>query len=518
MKKIIIFICFVCLSIFLVGCTETGPISRGKSAYEIAVDNGFVGTEAEWLESLKGQNGESLQIKDIYDVALENGFEGDFDAFLKAYFNDTDINGKSAYEIAVEAGFQGTEEEWLESLKGQTGAQGPQGDTIDLYEIYLKLIELGDINCSFLEFVQDYLNVDLNTSNQQTISKAILSAVKIVTSNDVLYDQFGNPNPNATGRSGAGVIYKLDKEKGNAYIITNYHVIYDGDVTNKPFTGIYVNLIGDQYVKNAMKAKYIGGSATYDIAVIYIENSDVLKTADVHPITVADSNKIVAGITAIAIGNPKGEGIAVTQGIVSVDSEEIYMDPISENATINENGEVEMRVIRIDTPVNPGNSGGGLFNEKGELIGIVNAKIISTEVDSFGYAIPSNIATFIAEKLISNYDGKNSVSLTKCLIGITITVTGSSAAYDPATGKTSIYETIQIVEVSPTSVLYGKVQAGDIITSLTFNGRTFEATRDFVVLDACILAEVGTNAQLTVLRNNQELTFNFTFANQTTIG
>lgn len=75
----------------------------GKSAYEIAVENGFTGTEEEWLISLKGQDG-------------SNGSDGQ---------DGTD--GKSAYEIAVTNGFEGTEQDWLLSLKGEKGEKGQQG-------------------------------------------------------------------------------------------------------------------------------------------------------------------------------------------------------------------------------------------------------------------------------------------------------------------------------------------------------------------------------------------------------
>ena len=231
-----------------------------------------------------------------------------------------------------------------------------------------------------------------------------------------------NINTNAKGKSGAGVIYQLDKENGSAYVITNYHVVFDTD-TNKPYKGIYVNTIGDQYIKDAARATVVGGSATFDLAVIYIENSELIKKEEVRAVSVFDSNELVAGTTAIAIGNPQGDGIAVTQGVVSVDSERIYMDPLAtENVQLESDGTVEMRVIRIDTPVNPGNSGGGLYNHKGELIGIVNAKIISSEVESVGYAIPSNVAKFVADKLIKNHKSNSLSTMNKCLIGITISV------------------------------------------------------------------------------------------------
>lgn len=110
------------------------PGADGKSAYEIAVDNGFVGTEQEWLDSLKGEQGDPGA--DGADGAP--GADG--------------ADGKSAYEIAVENGFVGTEEEWLESLIGPEGPQGPPGGSSDL-EFFNEGSSLG--NASELDFVGD---------------------------------------------------------------------------------------------------------------------------------------------------------------------------------------------------------------------------------------------------------------------------------------------------------------------------------------------------------------------------
>lgn len=92
------------------------PGKDGKSAYEIAVENGFIGTETEWLESLKGDPGPAGKDgKDgVPGLPGENGTDGK--------------DGKSAYEIAVENGFDGSEQEWLESLIGPPGQDGADGE------------------------------------------------------------------------------------------------------------------------------------------------------------------------------------------------------------------------------------------------------------------------------------------------------------------------------------------------------------------------------------------------------
>ena len=117
-----------------------------RSAYEIAIDNGFSGTEQEWLESLNG--------KSAYEIAVDNGFSGteadwvqvlydgsasgeDVLSDAAIYFGELGANGKSAYEIAVDNGFTGSEQEWLDSLKsGGDGSGGGDGaDGKSAYEI-----------------------------------------------------------------------------------------------------------------------------------------------------------------------------------------------------------------------------------------------------------------------------------------------------------------------------------------------------------------------------------------------
>ncbi|MFT3992444.1 MAG: hypothetical protein QM680_13650 [Luteolibacter sp.] len=95
----------------------------GKSAYEVAVANGFAGTEVEWLESMKGETGDPGPSD--YDIAVANGFAGTEVEWLLSLKGETGDTGSSAYEIAVANGFVGTEAEWLESMKGETGDPGP---------------------------------------------------------------------------------------------------------------------------------------------------------------------------------------------------------------------------------------------------------------------------------------------------------------------------------------------------------------------------------------------------------
>ena len=102
--------------------------AEGKSAYEIAVENGYNGTEVEWLRSLAGKDGKSA-----YEIACDNGYSGTEMEWLASLAGEKGDNGKSAYELAVENGYDGTETEWLSTLIGPTGATGNNGKTA--YEV-----------------------------------------------------------------------------------------------------------------------------------------------------------------------------------------------------------------------------------------------------------------------------------------------------------------------------------------------------------------------------------------------
>lgn len=118
---------------------------QGKSAYQVAVDNGYQGTQVQWLTSLIGPRGMSA-----YQTAVENGFVGDVAAWLASLRGEDGADGidgthgKTAYELAVEAGFQGDVLAWLASLRGEDGVDGTAGKTA--YELAVEDGFQGDLS------------------------------------------------------------------------------------------------------------------------------------------------------------------------------------------------------------------------------------------------------------------------------------------------------------------------------------------------------------------------------------
>ncbi len=409
-------------AVLFAGCGEL----VGKSAYELAVENGFDGTLEEWLESLY------VEGKSAYELAVENGFEGTLEAWLdslKGMDGASAAVGKSAYELAVENGFEGTLEEWLDSLKSAVS------DTV---------------------------------STAYAANKAILSSVTV-------YSEFSKAGTTTTS-AGSGVIIEDDKANGNAYIITNYHVVYEKTATPQISENIAVRLYALNYSNYSIPATYLGGSLTYDIAVLKVENSDIYKTSSARSAAIADTFFSYVGETAIAIGNPQGTGISVTTGIISVESEKIEMKG-ADGVT-----DVEFRVVRVDTAVNSGNSGGGLFNADGELIGIVNAKIISSNVENIGYAIPLSVAKYAYDNIKRNCDGGDNTVIKRCLLGVTITADEITTLYDEATGRTNIIEKIVVHSVGEGAAA-GLLEVDDEIVSFTYDGITYPVTRVFQIVD-----------------------------------
>ncbi len=400
----------------------------------------------------------------------------------------------SAYEIAVKNGYTGTETEWLESLRGRDGIDGEDGKATapTIEEIYESWLEAGN-NGSFNDFLLEYLQVNLDTEQEKIVAENLLSTVSIYCE----YDTFEGLSYSA----GTGVVIDLDKESGDAWIVTNYHVVYNAEQKgfNKISERISLYLYGSIYGTDAngnftgedrIACSYAGGSLNYDIAVLRVENSEVIKTRHVKAATIGDSDELQVGEKCLAIGNAGGDGIAVTEGIVSVERED--MDMIGADETTP----VTFSVIRTDAAINPGNSGGGLFNGKGELVGIVNAKSIEENVEGRGYCLPINQVVAVVGNLLDN-DGE----VLRAVLGITVSRQSASAVWRENEGRTYIVEEMIVTEVSKGAAAYQKIQVGDRVIVARKGEREKKIDRFFHLADFLLGVRLGDTIILTVLRD-----------------
>ena len=223
---------------------------------------------------------------------------------------------------------------------------------------------------------------------------------------------------------------------------------------------IRVYLYGEYYLDQYIEAEYVGGAMDYDIAVIRIEGSERLKNSAARAVTAADSDQAVVGETVYAIGNPDSQGVSATRGIISVTSEYIDILAADNKRTLN------LLEMRVDAPINHGNSGGGLFNIDGKLLGIVNARSEASGVVDFGYAIPVNLAVSVAQNILDNAKSNDSKGAYRATLGVTVQVDARTSIYDEETGSSHIVEKISVQEVTEGTPAAGQLEVGDMITGI----------------------------------------------------
>jgi serine protease Do len=350
--------------------------------------------------------------------------------------------------VSLGAGFGGG------YLAGQTKSSG--GTTV----IYKEAASTSDSNS----------NTTVATSSsgmtiQQIAAKATPSVVEIVTEvKQTTYGMFGGSYTSEA--AGSGVIISSD-----GYIVTNNHVIEDA-------TSIKVTVEdGTEYT-----ATLVGTDSKSDIAVIKIDATGLTAA------TIGDSDKIAVGDTAVVIGNPLGTlGGTVTNGIISATDREL---------TINNEA---MNLIQTNAAINSGNSGGGLFDSQGDLIGIVNAKDSGTTstgatIEGLGFAIPINDAMDVAQQLMSN-----GYVADRATLGVYVT----TLTQDQGNYKAGVYVTDVI---SGGGAEKAGLQAYDRITAV--DG---EAVSTYQDLSKILKTHaVGDTVKLTIVRDDKEMDIDVT--------
>ena len=383
--------------------------------------------------------------------------------------------GKSAYDIAVERGYTGTVDEWLMSLKGSNGKDAPALES--LYQSALNNGYEGDI----YDFVGDKLDL-------QGVDDSIFTANKCVSSTVSIYSTFTSKSVmgGAYVGAGSGVLYKVDQTLGDAYVITNFHVVYDIDSAEGVSQDINVYLYGMEYAEYAIQAEYVGGSNDNDIAVLKISGSELIKNSNVTSVDIADN--VYLGESAIAIGNPEAEGISVTKGIVSKLDEYISLTSALDSV-------INLNVIRIDTPINSGNSGGGLYNTQGELIGIVNAKVVASGIEAVGYALPVDNVIPLVDCII---DTATDGVAYKCLLGATLQTIASRSVYDYDNLTVDIVEDVMVASSSNS-----ELKKGDIIVSIELKDELVQVTKISDVKNILFKARKGDSITINIIRDTE---------------
>lgn len=258
---------------------------------------------------------------------------------------------------------------------------------------------------------------------------------------------------------GSGIIISSD-----GYIATNSHVVNDDKNT-----GVMITLnTGKQYL-----GTIIGIDKKTDLAVIKIDAKN-LTAADF-----ANSDKLIVGQDVYAIGNPGGSAFSnsLTKGAVS-----------ALNRVLSSN--VYVKYVQTDAAINPGNSGGALINEYGQVVGMNTSKLVGTDYEGMGFAIPSNTVAQIVNKIIK-YGYVNDRG-TLGIEGTTCTLYASKA--------NNIPQGMIITKINSNSPLYStQAKEKDIITAI--NGKTVLSSTEFI--DQMKKYKPGDKVSLTLFRASE---------------
>ncbi len=218
-------------------------------------------------------------------------------------------------------------------------------------------------------------NIDKVINEIKVEETVIEDAIERVYDAVVVVESLNNNNRIANG---TGFVYDIDDKNG--YIITNHHVISEGNST-------FITLSNGERVE----ATLLGSDVYADIAVLSVPKESVIKVA-----SIGTSEESKVGNTVFAIGAPVSIEYSgtVTRGIIS-GKERLVAISLAGTAS----NDWLMRVIQTDAAINPGNSGGPLVNIAGEVIGINSLKLIDSKIEGIGFAIPIEDAMIYVEKL-----------------------------------------------------------------------------------------------------------------------
>ena len=308
------------------------------------------------------------------------------------------------------------------------------------------------------------LNLGDATGSELTISEIVQknedSVVEIVVSGTTqgMWGQL-----ELTQGAGSGVIVRED-----GYIATNYHVI---DGASKVEVTLHN---GDTY-----NANIVGSDSMSDIAVIKIDAKDLI------PATIGDSSKLSVGDLAVAIGNPLGQlGGTATAGVISA---------LDRNLTIEG---TPLTLIQTDAAINGGNSGGGLFDSRGELIGIVESKASAVGVEGLAFALPINSVSGIINDLIES-GGTSKTAESTPAVGVVISEVSEENAQYYGLDKAGVY----VAQVTGENAKKAGFQEKDRIVSI--DGKEVNSSNEFISLVR--KHKIGDTVSVVVERNGQEL-------------
>lgn len=521
----LIFTVVLCgISIFL------GVFYRGKdglSAYELAKESGQISqnmSKYEYLESLRGKDGSNVTMQDVYEAYLEakdlTSEDLSFTEFILTYYPDKIIDENASLSM-VEA-----------------TTQSALRSTVDICYGYYDRNPIVYVSENNGRYIIDETNSGKYAATGVSAGSGVIykmdeNTAYIITNYHVVYcNNYSNDDNyyvyynNSTSSYFTGT-YEESKIKTGTNstgwgFSQTYKYLNASDITAAPIEthflesyGVYV--YGYQSEKYEISATFVGGSANNDIAILKVDknastNNRLLFNGDYKAVDIGDSTTLNEGQTIVAVGNPlladttEANSNSSAQKYVEA-AKQAYVDALCLTSTAGEisnlseqckfeslleSGKaVNMRLIRVSSAINAGNSGGGLYSTDGRLVGIVNGKIESESYDNVGYAIPVNVAVAVADQVIAQCDNKKSVefkAVTLSSLGLEVKNGASHTYYDSNSLTFKILNDVEVSFVSGLSQSSGLAE-GDVIQSIEIGSKTYKVNNYYDVSDLLLLVK-----------------------------
>ncbi len=292
------------------------------------------------------------------------------------------------------------------------------------------------------------INEVIGSSNNTVITKnetQVYEKTSLKAAIDKIYDavvvvQVYNNDELAS--TGSGFVYKVDNEYG--YILTNQHVVSDSKEIK------VVNSSDEE-----IEAETLGSDEYLDLAVLRVSKDKIKMVANI-----GNSEKMSLGDTVFTVGSPMGYDYrgSVTSGVLSGKDR-----MVSVSVGNSSNNDWVMRVLQLDASINPGNSGGPLLNINGEVIGICSMKLVDSQIEGMGFAIPIEYAMSHVESL------ENGKKIEWPVLGISmLNTTDTMSLYrNQIMLDKDVTEGVVIVECEKDSAAANSdLQKGDVIIKL----------------------------------------------------
>ncbi len=419
--------------------------------------------------------------------------------------------------------------------RGRDGLDGKDGQSVTAQSVYEQWLEkngLTDTTENYNAFLTS-LGLDLSADNSQAVQSSLHSVATLyceyIYSKTTGYYPSGRKQYAAAMSIGTAFIYEIEESKsGYTYLVTNAHVVYCSNADKTANGNSYYpknihcflygsfdhetayrssgqvdptyNYVIPQYSSYAVQCELVGECLSADLAVVRAKTADLKAiNPDIEEVTLADT--YYAGQSVYTVGNTEAHGFSATQGIISVDNEDITLAIDNTNRTY--------RSLRFDGFIYEGNSGGALFNARGQVVGVVNAG--DATFSNMNYAIPLEIFRAVVPNLIDNFNGSAPSSVTTSTLGVTVNLENARYIYDAAAGYGKIHENVIVKSVSQGSLAERMgVAANDRLTALIIDGTRHEICRSFAISDAMYCLRDGSTLQVEVIRNETTQTLQCT--------